>query len=335
MNWHEHPGSASRAARIAPARPVPRAWALILAALALALNLPRPAQAAERVLLDRVKIVVSNLVLTERELESIFQLQSRDLRERYSGPELEKRLADLRRDITERMVEDLLVENQARTLGIEIKEEDIDRRVDAIVAREPTVIATYGEEELKRFVHKDLLKQQVLQREVQAFVHVESRDVKEACLAQRRESREVHVAHILLRAGDEAARARLEEIRAEIAGGLSFGEAARKYSQDPKAAQNQGDLGFIARGQFVKAFEDAAFALEPGQVSAPVKTELGYHLIQVQEERVKEATDCENMDEITRNRFYDQVYNRERDKRLKEYLAKLRATADIQILNGP
>jgi foldase protein PrsA len=284
-------------------------------------------------MLDRVKVIVANLVLTDRELDSLFQLQSRELREKYSGADLEKRLADLKSQLIDRMVEDLLLENQARKLGIEVKEEEINKRVDAIVAREPTVIATYGEEELKRFVFKDLMKSQVLQREVQAFTHVEDKDVKEACLADRGQAREIRVSHILMRAGDDAARTRLEQIRKEIDGGLAFEEAARKYSQDPNAAQNKGDLGFIARGQFVKAFEDAAFTLQVGQMSQPVKTELGYHLIRITGERSKEAANCEDMDEVTRGRYYDRVYTQEREKRLKDYLAKLRKNVDIRVLD--
>jgi parvulin-like peptidyl-prolyl isomerase len=296
---------------------------------------PDRSAAGERVLLDRVKVIVSNLVLTERELDSLFLLQSRELREKYTGADLDKRLADLKRELIDRMVEDLLLEYQARKLGIEVKEEEINRRVDSIVAREPTVIATYGEDELKRFVYKDLLKNQVLQREVQAFVHVEDKDVKEACLAERRASREIRVSHILLRSPDDAARTKLEQVRQEIENGLDFGEAARKYSQDPNAAQNQGDLGFIARGQFVKAFEEAAFTLQVNQLSQPVKTELGYHLIRLTAERSKEAANCDEMDEVTRGRYYDRVYTRERDTRLKDYLAKLRRGADIQILDTP
>jgi parvulin-like peptidyl-prolyl isomerase len=313
-----------------------RAFALVMMAFvppAALLVLPGRPAAAERVLLDRVKVIVANLVLTERELDSLFQLQSRELREKYSGADLEKRLADLKRELIDRMIEDLLVEHQARKLGIEVKEDEINKRVDAIVAREPTVIATYGEEELKRFVFKDLLKNQVLQREVQAFIHVETKDVKEACLADRRESREIRVAHILLRSGDDAARARLEQIRKEVEGGLDFGEAAQKYSQDPSAGQTKGDLGFIARGQFVKAFEEAAFTLKVGELSQPVKTELGYHLIRLSDERSKQAANCDEMDEVTRGRYYDRVYGQERDKRLKDYLAKLRKNVEVRVLN--
>ena len=66
----------------------------------------------------------------------------------------------------------------------------------------------------------------------------------------------------------------------QLNGGADFAELAKKYSQDGSASGG-GDLGLISRGQTVKEFEDAAFALESGQVSGVVKTQFGYHIIKV------------------------------------------------------
>ena len=77
------------------------------------------------------------------------------------------------------------------------------------------------------------------------------------------------------------AKAKIEGYRAEIVGGkMTFAEAASKYSDDQSKVQ-QGSLGVFMRGQMVKEFEDAAFALEAGKVSEPVKTQYGFHLIKV------------------------------------------------------
>jgi len=65
-----------------------------------------------------------------------------------------------------------------------------------------------------------------------------------------------------------------------IAGTLTFEDAAFQYSQDPGSAEDGGDLGFVPKGTFVPEFEKAAFALEPGEISSPVETQFGYHLIQ-------------------------------------------------------
>ena len=90
---------------------------------------------------------------------------------------------------------------------------------------------------------------------------------------------EVHARHILVT--DEAD---AKAIKAEIDGGASFEELAKSKSIDPGAA-NGGDLGFFSRGMMVPEFETAAFALQPGQVSEPVQSQFGWHVIKLEEKR--------------------------------------------------
>lgn len=80
-----------------------------------------------------------------------------------------------------------------------------------------------------------------------------------------------------------AALQRAEALRAEIAGGADFAEVAARESADEGSAQAGGDLGFFGRNRMVEEFEEAAFSLPVGQVSEPVLTQFGYHLIEVQE----------------------------------------------------
>ncbi len=91
--------------------------------------------------------------------------------------------------------------------------------------------------------------------------------------------------HILLRTGDERTEAEaialLEDIGARIAAGASFAELAETYSEDPGSAQLGGDLGAVGRGIFDPDFEAALWALEVGQLSPPVKSAFGYHLIRL------------------------------------------------------
>jgi peptidyl-prolyl cis-trans isomerase D len=83
-------------------------------------------------------------------------------------------------------------------------------------------------------------------------------------------------------------RGRLQEIMDEILAGADFAEAAGKYSDDYMSAENGGELGFISKGVMVPEFEEAAFALETGEISEPVRTEFGYHLIKVEERKTEE-----------------------------------------------
>ena len=79
--------------------------------------------------------------------------------------------------------------------------------------------------------------------------------------------------------------ARIEEIRRRIVDGEDFGEMARLYSEDLNSATNGGDLGFFSRGTFMAGFEEAAFALESDEISAPVQTDVGLHIIKLEERR--------------------------------------------------
>ena len=101
---------------------------------------------------------------------------------------------------------------------------------------------------------------------------------------------ERHVRHILIgvdkSAGadvDAKAREKAEDLLKRIRAGESFEELAKKNSTDPGSAADGGDLGFFGRGVMVKPFEDVAFKLAIGQVSEPVRTPFGYHLIRVDE----------------------------------------------------
>jgi parvulin-like peptidyl-prolyl isomerase len=79
----------------------------------------------------------------------------------------------------------------------------------------------------------------------------------------------------------EAAKAEADKVRSEIQNGADFNSEARKYSDDEATRDAGGELGYIIRGQMVAQFEEAVFSLKKGELSRPVRTEYGYHLIQV------------------------------------------------------
>ncbi len=98
------------------------------------------------------------------------------------------------------------------------------------------------------------------------------------------------LSHIMISARPDpqivaAMNARIDEIRRRIADGEDFGDMARRYSEDLNSAPNGGDLGFFTRGTFMTDFEDAAFALEPGEISPTVQTDVGLHIIKLEERK--------------------------------------------------
>ena len=91
----------------------------------------------------------------------------------------------------------------------------------------------------------------------------------------------MHARHILLESEDEAKKA-----QARVKGGEDFAKVAKELSKDPGSSEG-GDLGFFTKDRMVKEFADAAFAMKPGDISVPVKSQFGWHVIRLEERRTK------------------------------------------------
>jgi peptidyl-prolyl cis-trans isomerase C len=132
---------------------------------------------------------------------------------------------------------------------------------------------------------------------------------------------EVHARHILAETEDQA-----KKVAEELKKGGDFAEIAKKESKDPGAADG-GDLGFFTKDQMVPEFSAAAFALEPGKISDPVKTQFGWHVIKVEEKRTRKAPDFEQVK--------PQIETYVVRKAQADYVAKLRQTAKVERLDKP
>ena len=127
-----------------------------------------------------------------------------------------------------------------------------------------------------------------------------------ANLAEQRQA-----AHILIEGDDEAARSQLEGLKARIDAGEDFAALAKEFSQDPGSAADGGDLGYAGPGVYDPSFEEALYALQPGQVSAPVKSEFGWHLIKLLGVQAPEVPSFDSLkDKLARDYKSQQVEQR-------------------------
>jgi peptidyl-prolyl cis-trans isomerase SurA len=161
---------------------------------------------------------------------------------------------------------------------------------------------------------------------------VERRSGQSATSADAPKLVQTHVRHILLRVGDgmsePAAREKLLEIKRDVLSGGDFSKFARTYSQDGSASQG-GDLGWISPGETVPEFERAMNALQDNQISDPVRSEYGYHLIQVLGRRDAEGSVSQQMD-LARQA----IGQRKAEQAYADWLRQLRDTAYIDYKLG-
>ncbi len=132
---------------------------------------------------------------------------------------------------------------------------------------------------------------------------------------------EVHAKHILVDSEAEA-----KKIIGQVKGGADFGALARQYSKDPAGAQQGGDLGFFKKSEMVPEFADAAFSLQPGQVSQqPVHSQFGWHVILLVERR--------KADPPTYDQARDQLRQKMIQEGVQQAVAKARAAANVEKFN--
>jgi len=133
---------------------------------------------------------------------------------------------------------------------------------------------------------------------------------------------EVRARHILVETEDEA-----KAIAQDVKGGADFAEIAKEKSQDPGSAKDGGDLGYFVKANMVPEFADVAFKMYPGQVSNPIKTQFGWHIIKLEDRRSRQVPDFEQV----RNQIESFVARRAQT----EFVAQLRDTAKIERLDRP
>jgi peptidyl-prolyl cis-trans isomerase C len=181
-----------------------------------------------------------------------------------------------------------------------------------------------GEDFKKRlaFTRSRLLMDSLLASEGKAATTDDAmKKVYEAASKEITGEDEVHARHILVETEDEA-----KAVEEELKKGADFAELAKKKSKDPGASDG-GDLGFFTKDQMVPEFSTVAFALEPGKISDPVKSQFGWHVIKVEEKRKRKAPDFDQVK--------SQIETYVARKAQADYVGKLREAAKVERMDKP
>jgi len=245
--------------------------------------------------LDRIVAVVDNDLILDSELSAQVELYIR-------SNKVDPKTPGLREQVLQSMINEKLIVAKAIEDSVTVTDEEVQQQLDAVIAQRVQQVGSearleelYGmplnriKREFRDEMRKNLLAQKLQQ---QRFGNEEiGRYAVEDFYRTYRDSlprvpEEVTLSQIVVkpRYTDEAkaaARARAQLLLDSIRLGVDFGALAKRHSEDPGSAVQGGDLGFVRRGQFVKEFETAAFALADSQVSGMVETEFGYHIIQL------------------------------------------------------
>lgn len=249
--------------------------------------------------LDEVVAVVGNQIILKSELDYQVQLAAYQNKLNPDDPQLRQRILDA-------MIDDKLILAQAELDSVTVSDEEVGRQLDqriqnliAQVGSKEKVEKLYGMSisKIQNEFREDMRRQLMIEKEKEnkfGDLKVSPLEVREFYNEYKDSLQEVPeqvtLSHIFIKPkpskkAKEEAYSKAEALLDSLKHGASFSELAKKYSQDPGSAPDGGDLGWASRGQFVPEFEHAVYALKPGEISGIVRTQFGYHIIQLLKRR--------------------------------------------------
>ena len=268
------------------------------------------------------------------------------IEQRAGSPVPPEKRDEVLRGVIDQLVAYHLLAQESRARKIAVADTEVDARLAEIRKSFPNEdaftqgIAAQGltPEHLRAQARTSLEVSKVIDAEVTSKIAVQDAEVTtfyQQNLERFKQGESVHASHILFGAPQDATPAQKAEAKAkaqaalkQVKGGAEFAAVARAQSQDPGSAPNGGDLGFFPRGQMNPQFEDAAFTLKVGGVSAVVETPFGSHVIKVHERRGPRTAP---LPEVA-GQIKDFLMQGQREQRLEQFVEQVKARGKIEIL---
>jgi peptidyl-prolyl cis-trans isomerase SurA len=299
-----------------------------------------PIRLDEDQFMERVVAVVNNDAITLGELEEALAATRAD-RQRAQGSD-----EQARRDFLNRFIETRLQLQEADREKVVVEEAEVDEELMDRIKRTnlkdldefKAALKSQGisYESVRKRLRENIKLSKVVRRKVTIRVSVTEPEI-DRYLAENQTKLETglayHARHILIApeagSGDaawEAARIRAEVVRTQLKEGADFAELARKFSADA-TAKDGGDLGALKRGELSQDIESRILALEPGQVSEPYRSELGFHIFRLESKDGLEGEGLARARQQIREILFRQKY----EARLEAWLREIRERAVIEV----
>ncbi|MFB6356757.1 MAG: peptidylprolyl isomerase [bacterium] len=271
--------------------------------------------------------------------------QKKKLLKRRGMPGNKKQFAGMRKKIKQKIINrhvtQLILEKKADEAGIEVSEQEVQNQYDSMVKKRSRSEKMF----LKKLKRAGKSKDDILKRirnglRIQKYVEnqideptVTEQEIKQAYKRNKRRFKKPHrvrARHILFKTRNRSeteARKKAQKAKKQLDQGANFKKLARKKSEDPKSKKKGGDLGYFSKRKMLPPFSKAAFSLQMGEISDPVKTRFGYHIIKKTGDK---KAGMKSLSEV-RDKLKKQVNRRKKGKKFKKHIEKLKKQMDVEI----
>ena len=239
-----------------------------------------------------VAATVNGKDISIEDYEREYKMQAQQAMAQYGEDFLTQKTQDgkqtmgemMRQNTLDNLVRFEIYKQDAESKGIKISDKDVDAEFDKMVkmygGEEKLQAAlkenNLTEEKMKEYTKTNLLMQQY-QEKMMKEMEPKEEELKKYYDEHKDEFKTAEASHILVKTKEEA-----EAIKKELDGGADFAKLAKEKSLDTGSAENGGSLGQFTPGQMVKEFDEKVFSMKPGEISDPVKTQFGYHIIKLE-----------------------------------------------------
>jgi peptidyl-prolyl cis-trans isomerase C len=302
-------------------------------------SVEKPAETSET---NDVAVTVNGEVITEAEVDARIQPHLARAAMRMDPNSIAMYAKSIRGQALEGMIIERLLDDQVKKAGINITDADIDNKINELLAKQGITTEGFRQllkmqglsvEQFREQMRKGLGFEKLMDK---LFGEADINDAEVFAYYQEHKEdfntpEEVRASHILIKVAPSAtpeekaaAREKAESVLKKLREGGDFATLAAEYSDGPTKVKG-GDLGFFKRGQMVKEFEDAAFGMQPGQISDVVETQFGYHIIKVTDRKAAGLIPFEDVKaDIVKN-----LQQARKTQMFRQYVQKLRAEANV------
>jgi len=245
------------------------------------------------------------------------------------------------------LIEKRLTEQKIKELNIRVSEEEIRQAIDDVrkqnnfTSQEALVTALAGQglslDQYRSQLREQLEKLKLVSMEVRAKVQVGETEMREyytANIAKYSEEESYRARHIFFKTGDKATQGEIQRskttalaVLADAKSGKDFAGLAKKFSEDPAARKDGGDLGSFKKGDMQPELEKVILALKPGEISELVNTPIGFHIIKLEAKVDGTIKPFESV----KAEIEETIYRKKSEERFSQWAAELRSKASIEI----
>ena len=280
---------------------------------------------------DRIVAVVNTDLIMLSELQSEVAAEEKQLEQRYRGEELQRRLRQAQYSVLTRMIERKLQLQLAKTKGVEVTDDEVNRAVQELRRQGEAVNESNPNE--KRLLREQLLLLKVVDREVRSGIMISEAELQryyERHISRFMLPEEYRISQIYIRPrpGQDRreARARADSVLASLRQGADFADLVLRYSDGPEATRG-GNLGYIRQGELLPEIERALATIQLGGVAGPIETADGFHLIRLDEKKPPQFRPFEEV----KTEIQGLVYQQKSEDVYQFWLADLKSRAFVEI----